>query len=391
MSLRNELPFANNYGHPNETMLAEGAGPVDGPFDTANSTRCELGGYAASLLFISLLHTLWGKKHKCDFRWVTDSKAAISKVAQTTTKSTRKMQKPSNADYLGIIQAEKSSLRRRIRPVWVKGHQNTSRKGAQSKDIKRNNHVDQVATWYRNHQSYRQSVEHTGHTPEAKVTISVNGIRVVGQEEETLRYHINGYHLRQYIQSQQKWNNKVWNTVDIELFGMLYRRLLPRDQVAHTRFIFDQWHTGEKRQKINTTCADTNVDKGPCCLETNENTIHVLRCKANPEQAKTLSFFRKQMSPPEYHPVFHLLKEGIISWFEGKPFSPDLTVHPRKFHDRIRRAIQDQEQIGWCNAIKVYLSVEWRFLADESPYENGTRDPGREWISTSQNNIEAPT
>ena len=186
---------------PNETMLAEGAGPVDGPFDAANSTRCELGGYAASLIFISLLHNLWGKRHKCDFRWVTDSKAAISKVEHQTTKTTKKMRQPSNADYLGIIKAETSSLRRRFRPVWVKGHQNTSRNDAQSKDIKRNNHVDQLATWYRNQQSYRQSVEHTDHTPEAKVTISVNGIRVVGQEEATLRYHINGYHLRQYIQS----------------------------------------------------------------------------------------------------------------------------------------------------------------------------------------------
>jgi hypothetical protein len=76
------------------------------------------------------------------------------------------------------------------------------------------------------------------------------------------------------------------------------------------------------------------------------------------------------MSPTEYHPVFSLLKEGVLSWFEGTPFSLDLTVHPKKFHDRIRQAIQDQEQIGWGNAIKGYLSVEWRFLADDSPYDN---------------------
>jgi hypothetical protein len=47
------------------SVLAEGAGPVDGPFDTANLTRCELGGLTAPLIFLSLLHSLWGKQHKC--------------------------------------------------------------------------------------------------------------------------------------------------------------------------------------------------------------------------------------------------------------------------------------------------------------------------------------
>ncbi|KAI2507938.1 hypothetical protein MHU86_6471 [Fragilaria crotonensis] len=61
-------------------VLMEGAGPVDGPLDTSNSTRCELGGYAASLIFLSLVHSRWGtKQHKCTFRWVTDSKVAITK------------------------------------------------------------------------------------------------------------------------------------------------------------------------------------------------------------------------------------------------------------------------------------------------------------------------
>jgi hypothetical protein len=46
-------------------VIAEGAGPVDGPFDVANSTRCKLGGYASAFLFLSLLYKMWGSGHKC--------------------------------------------------------------------------------------------------------------------------------------------------------------------------------------------------------------------------------------------------------------------------------------------------------------------------------------
>ncbi|KAI2495164.1 hypothetical protein MHU86_19349 [Fragilaria crotonensis] len=42
---------------PKNDILCEGAGPIDGPYDTASSTRCELSGYAAALLFLSLLAT----------------------------------------------------------------------------------------------------------------------------------------------------------------------------------------------------------------------------------------------------------------------------------------------------------------------------------------------
>ena len=56
------------------------AGPVDGPFDTASSTRSELAGCASATYFISCLSTFWGIKHKCRFLWYCDSKAAISRV-----------------------------------------------------------------------------------------------------------------------------------------------------------------------------------------------------------------------------------------------------------------------------------------------------------------------
>ncbi|KAI2496069.1 hypothetical protein MHU86_18441 [Fragilaria crotonensis] len=55
------------------------SGPVDGPFDTNSSTRSELGGCASALLFLSSLQNLWGLKHRCSFKWYSDSRSAISR------------------------------------------------------------------------------------------------------------------------------------------------------------------------------------------------------------------------------------------------------------------------------------------------------------------------
>ncbi|KAI2497129.1 hypothetical protein MHU86_17390 [Fragilaria crotonensis] len=78
------------------------------------------------------------------------------------------------------------------------------------------------------------------------------------------------------------------------------------------------------------------------------------------------------MSPSEPHPVFHLIKEGVVSWINGdNQYTPTFEQLPTKFHDRIRAALHDQSTIGWDQAIKGYLSMEWRILANESMYGAG--------------------
>ncbi|KAI2497542.1 hypothetical protein MHU86_16945 [Fragilaria crotonensis] len=352
---------------PSDEILVEGAGPVDGPFNTANSTRCELGGYAASLLYLALLHSVWGKRHKCRFRWLTDSKGAIAKVQKHSNHNVHiKQRQPSNADYLGIIQLETSAIRRRIKTEWVKGHQSMKEGQGNRRDIKWNHHADKLASWYRDQTNQRQSVEHTEHTPEARVSIIINGVRVVGQEEASSRYHINGYHLRQYIQSRQKWTNQVWDRTDLEVFGTFHNRLSPSAQIAHTKFAFEQWCTGTKRFRI-APIKDDNLDKCPCCKE-HENWQHVLRCRQNPDRTKTLTELAKRLTPTEFQPVFTLLRDGVLTWLEGNTYDPDISGFPMKLWGIIRNALSDQEQIGWQNAMKGYLSVEWRAIAETDPY-----------------------
>jgi hypothetical protein len=139
--------------------------------------------------------------------------------------------------------------------------------------------------------------------------------------------------------------------------------------MAHTKFIFDRWYTGHKRCLVSAIQAPM-LNICPCCREPGETTIHILRCAKNSDREETLQELRKQLSPDEYHPVFSLLRKGIMAWFEGTNYVPDITGYPSKMRVQILTALNDQEKMGWNNAIKGYLSVEWRTLAETSLHDS---------------------
>ena len=235
----NKGTFGWNIRSSRNEVLIEGAGPIDGPFDVANSTRSELGGYAAALLLISLVEIWWGEKHRCKWRWVTDSQAAIANVNRVMCDNSIKKEQPNNPDYLAIIRTVAKKLRQSIKPFWVKGHQQlitgTCQWETTLMDITGNNRADDLATWYREASGQWQSREKTDHEHDAMISIKLNGVQLVSKIEECVRYHINGYHLRNYVQSKYKWTNQIWNTIDVKLMGNLHKQLDAKNQIARTK------------------------------------------------------------------------------------------------------------------------------------------------------------
>ncbi|KAI2490345.1 hypothetical protein MHU86_24235 [Fragilaria crotonensis] len=331
--------------------------------------------FASNMLPVTLsARAMSGTRYKCKFHWVTDSKSAIQNVSNPHLQR----RQPSNPDYMGIIRSGTTSLRRRVTPVWVKGHQIAcDNSPGKSFDIKRNNHVDALATWYREQSTKRQSCELSDHASESRISIAINGVRLVSQVEQCIRFHINGYHLRTYPQSKYRWSNSTWNRIDVEVLGRFFRKLSPAKQAAQTKFIYDQWNTGKVRYQ-NAKVKDCALKICPCCRESDETPTHVLRCSQNPAHLTTVQQFKQQMSPADQHPVYQILRAGILAWIDGyDDYQPQLSEFPTKFHDRIRVASRDQKDIGWHNAIKGYLSVEWRSMADCDMYGSSQQQMGQ--------------
>ena len=208
---------------------------MDGPFDVASSTRSEIGGFAAPMLLLTLLAQLWGMQHRCKLEWVCDSQAALTNVKKCTNWHRPQRYQPNNADLLSQIREATVRLRRPLKSTWIKGHQSGSKKVSPKMqlNITRNNRADELATCYRQQTERPQSKEATDHILASRVSISINGQRLVSHIEECIRYHVNGYHLRGYIQTKYKWTNRVWDTMDLLNFGR-FRKHLPRVQTVRT-------------------------------------------------------------------------------------------------------------------------------------------------------------
>ena len=106
-------------------VLFKCGGPVDGPFDTASSTRSELCGFASSSLLIAAVARNWGLRHRCSFRWLTDSRSALSKVYKTNRRGCTASRQPFDSDLLSMIRSLLIEIRRVVTFKWVKGHQDS--------------------------------------------------------------------------------------------------------------------------------------------------------------------------------------------------------------------------------------------------------------------------
>ncbi len=196
----------------------------------------------------NLIVQLWGTGFKCNFRWVCDSKSAIFNVSKHTKAFATPRIQPSNVDYLAQIRHLKSSLGSSVKPKWNKGHQSTSRRS--SNDVLRNNWADELATEHRDLSTRKQSRERTGHVPEAKVSVKINGVIQVSQVEACLRFHINGYHMRHHLQNRYQWSDGEWDSIDLTLLGQFCRSLTPANHTAQVKFMNDQRHTGVRRFQV---------------------------------------------------------------------------------------------------------------------------------------------
>jgi hypothetical protein len=351
----------------NKETLYTCSGPVDGPRDTSSSTRSELCGYASALLLLTNLAKTWKTRHRCKFRWIVDSKAAIQRVLRHTRGNKRNRKQPDDLDFMTIIIECTRELKRNIKISWTKGHQDEQCPYEKlSLRARLNVDADRLATLHRLRGKLK-STEHTDHTKEQNISISINGVRIQSQVDSCIRFHVNGYHLRHFMQSKNKWSNAVWKEIDFEMFGSHFRSLLPHQQISHMKHVHDQQPLGKRRNR-QAPIPDPILEKCPCCNHPTEDKQHLLTCTKNPEAKAAMDTLRKTiLEKHDIHPIRFLLIEGIKQWIEhpDRPFRPNVEHFPPHLHDSIHQAISSQERIGWKHLLNGFLSTAWRSLAHQ--------------------------
>jgi hypothetical protein len=129
------------------------------------------------LLLVTTLAKFWGIRHKCQFRWYTDSTSAISKVRMYTVKG-KTNRYPEHSDYIMVIQELAAELKRPISACWVKGHQDEDRSYEElSRQAKLNVDVDTLATKQLEEIHCHPPMRTIDHLPCQKISLSINSKR----------------------------------------------------------------------------------------------------------------------------------------------------------------------------------------------------------------------
>ena len=344
-------------------VLYQGSGPVDGPLESHTSTRSELGGCASVLLLLTSLSKIWGTKHRCTFTWYTDSRSAISRVLKFSRRRSSRRRMPPDVDLLTIISDCIKELRRSFKAKWIKAHQDRVVSYDQLPLAARLNiDADFLATRYRSHGKLRTSPQ-VDHVPGQQLSIHLNGQPLLNNFDDQIRFHVNSYHHRRYVQEHNGWDDPTWHDVDLHSFGSHLKRLSPGHKSQHIKFIHDLLPLGLRRHREAAIKTDTLMIC-PCCRDKTETPLHFLQCAAN-ELTSSLDQLRKDLWTADTHPVRYVLFEGIQHWSHGNatPFCPAISQYPSHLQPLIAEAVRCQNVIGWHQALKGYLSKQWHILA----------------------------
>lgn len=176
-------------------------------------------------LWYCLLHQLWGnRRHRCSFRRVTDSRAALANVKKVTESKGRLRSKHlENGDLLATIRLlgfkvqlyEGRFARYRLRAI------RQLRECRQNYDIQ---HSTEQQSWWSSYMVSRSATEAT-----------INWLQWSCPQRSDI--HI---FERNLSSKSNRFTDETWQVFAFELFRRFYSRLSPSDQIWQTIFIYNQ-------------------------------------------------------------------------------------------------------------------------------------------------------
>ena len=163
-----------------------------------------------------------------------------------------------------------------------------------------------------------------------------------------IRFHVNGYHLRKYLQDRRGWSDQVWQQIDFPRFSQHLKRLPLAKYISHLKFVHNQQYLGVRRFQ-QAHIKDDTLALCPCCTQVKEDQHHLLCCLANTGRSSGWAAFRKSaLSKEDIHPFWHCIVEGVEHWFahSNNKYMPDLSRYLPHVCQAMAIAARSQQNIG---------------------------------------------
>lgn len=184
-----------------------------------------------------------------------------------------------------------------------------------------------------------------------RIFMWLNGTRllVTSHNWQMVRYHIHRCHSCQFMQSKCRWTNKVWDSINLALFGKCFGSLDPKNQIFQMKFSHDQLSLSAPKLKWANVQA-SQITTCPCCKQQSEDMSHFFIRKSNKAIHHRKGDLPKDRISSDPQPLWRIVNKGISTWtFQLRSSSQQIFPPTQKrFWSLIQR------QISWDNAIRGY-------------------------------------
>jgi hypothetical protein len=190
------------------------------------------------------------------------------------------------------------------------------------------------------------------------VTLRVNGDVITSKYKYILRNCYLTQGLREYMVHKYDWSqdipDKIWWKCNEKALDQLHIN----DRARIQKFLFNRWATNH-REALYYAHAQAACS---ACQEPDETADHILRC-SDPRRieirtqwlAELAEYMTDHHTPSEVNDV---IISGLSTWFKAEPHTSSRHIHPSSSAD-LRKAVREQNQIGWDHFVKGRLTKEW--------------------------------
>ena len=199
----------------------------------------------------------------------------------------------------------------------------------------------------------------------SKIAIVINNAVVTDKLGPRLHYHITGAPLKAYILKKNKWSTITYDKVNWITLAQ-YLKTVPTNLLK----LQHGWQqTGSQNKLMYGSNSDDN-NNGLCCLGCGKEEIkfHYMTCVHQPgykQVVRETNSLEKYLTTRNTHPdIKAILILSIRSFLTGTNPTPKWTTTDPSIQETIRRAFEDQCEIGWTNFFIRRISSQWK-LAQE--------------------------
>jgi hypothetical protein len=362
-----------------QTTIWKNKGPTFGLLP--GSFRAESYGMLSAFLFLQTYfqHYNTNVSDQTILKFYCDSESLIKRIESKRNQSWTNPTSCLASDYdleSGIIQLI-TELPITTRFIHVKSHQDKDTEvHLLPWEAQMNVTADHLATDYL--ENYADPSKIVPFIKPAQANLTIQGATVTRRFANKLRMAASSPDLQNRMITRNNWSTQIFKSIHWDAPGKALMTLEHSTQIFLTKFVHEHLPTRKHMKKIG----ETDSDKCPSCLHTQETAWHMLKCENREEwRGKLQQTLRNTLHINKTQPDLQIiLLQGVKEAIKD----PNYQMNTTNREPRFQLLIQAQNLIGWNHLIKGRLSHHWIQCQQAhiylDPDTDSTKQSGEIWL-----------